>query len=498
MWSLEDGAATKQTQFTMRTTHATSLLSVGAITSFLLLMLLPRLWFTYLGVFGVLTALAVATVTCVSHLDEKRNAGPGTVNRTCFEFVAVATLLFTLGRSILAALRVSLGRVEWVEFRPGYHIPLDTPLVVFVLLLVGMGLVVLSYAFGEGRAAKWRVPTALTLYLLMGAWTIQHSPRPYIDVWYFQERACQLILDGRNPYGPHYPAIYPNPESHYGQELLKDGKLISFPYPPASLLFVLPSYVLTSVGGRLGDVRWALLLASTAAAGLIVAMGRRRGLSRGHWAELGPIALLCHPHGMLIIENAWTEPLIGFAAASTAYFLAANRPGAASTGVGTLLAVKQYGLFWLPVLWRTGKLPTRSILYGCALASFVTLPFAVWNFGALWDGVVTFHLATTIRPDAVTFHALVFKLTGRDLSSIWGFAAMLIVGGLVIRFAAPGLASAAMGGAALYLSFFVFNKQAFINYYWFCLVLLLIAAVAGLEPKTETSRPAQSKRKSKQ
>ena len=61
-------------------------------------------------------------------------------------------------------------------------------------------------------------------------------------------------------------------------DYLKDGKIQSYPYPPASLLLVLPGYLS-------GDVRWCLLAAMVATAGMLAATGRRMGLPAGHPAE---------------------------------------------------------------------------------------------------------------------------------------------------------------------------------------------------------------------
>src|SRR5262249_44721704 len=137
---------------------------------------------------------------------------------------------------------------------------------------------------------------------LLGVWYLRSSPPPRIDVWRFQQEGCQLLLEGKNPYAAEYADILHDP-SVYGRAVYKDGWIQSCPYPPLSLLLVLPGYLV-------GDVRWSLLLALLGAAAFMIAVGRNLGLPPGHIAELAAIALVCHPLSFALLERAWTEPLM--------------------------------------------------------------------------------------------------------------------------------------------------------------------------------------------
>jgi hypothetical protein len=121
---------------------------------------------------------------------------------------------------------------------------------------------------------RLRFPWILAVALLLGGLMIRAEPKPYIDVWYMQQRACDLLLRGENPYAALYPNIYHGGWG-YGAAVVRGDSILSFCYPPLSILLALPGYYLA------GDVRWSLLAATGLAATLLVAAGRRLGLSWG-------------------------------------------------------------------------------------------------------------------------------------------------------------------------------------------------------------------------
>src|SRR5260370_37662434 len=92
------------------------------------------------------------------------------------------------------------------------------------------------------------------------------SARPLIEVWQFQQQACGLFLEGTDPYAAEYSDM--DDAGLYAPDMMKDGRVQAFPYPPVSLLLDIPGYLL-------GDVRWSLLGAMVGTAVSIVATGRR-------------------------------------------------------------------------------------------------------------------------------------------------------------------------------------------------------------------------------
>src|SRR5262249_54171574 len=150
---------------------------------------------------------------------------------------------------------------------------------------------------GRGPS-RWRWRAAVLLSLYQGAWIILVAPRPVVDVLTVQGGASARLLSGANPYEGNYRNPYGD-AAYLPPQVLSGSLINTFAYPPLSLLLAIPGHLL-------GDVRWSTLAALVLAASFMVAMGRRLGLPPGHRAELGAIALLCHPRWFMVLQNGWT------------------------------------------------------------------------------------------------------------------------------------------------------------------------------------------------
>jgi hypothetical protein len=327
---------------------------------------------------------------------------------------------------------------------------------------------------------RWRFTAFLSLYFYLGAWMIVNTPRPIIDVWWLQQGACKALLEGKNPYSAEYP--YGDSEQ-LAPEIRSIPKLQYFPYPPLSLLAVLPGYLL-------GDVRWSLLAAMLASAVFMVATGRQLGLPPGHPAELIALAFLCHPRGLMVIRNAWTEPLLVFASTAGTWALAARRDQAFALCTGGLATFKQTGILAVPPLWRSPPSHWRTAIPAGVAALAIVLPFFLSDPGGFWKGVVTTHLRGPLRLDSLSVPAIVATSTGYELSPVLGFAAAGIVAWVVVRQKPPSLSERALGSAAIVLAFFLFSKAAHMNYYWWAGSFLPLAAIAAFGESTEKAKSA--------
>ncbi len=374
--------------------------------------------------------------------------------------------------ALLAVIALQFGQLFTAP--PGIYLRGAKANTVELFMLLGAAAAVAgSLASSRSVLGRLAVPLLLGLYVLCGLWLLRASPAPHIDVFVFQRDASAALLSGQNPYAMTFPDIYGNSSPFYGEGLSVDGRLqFGFPYPPLSLLMVLPGHLL-------GDFRYAHLAAIVIAAALMAYAVPGR---------LGPLAaavFLSTPRTFFVLEQGWTEPL-AVLLLSLLLFSAARRPRWIPYVFGLLVAVKQYFVFAAPLLWLLAPGRDVRFLWGwawrsAATALAVSLPLVLWNPAAFFHSVVTLQVHQPFRADALSFLAWFYKQSGQKLSTMFAFAAMLL-GILLGLWRAPrtpaGLACAI---SVTFLLFFAFNKQAFANYYFF-IVGAFCCAVASSAP----------------
>jgi hypothetical protein len=173
---------------------------------------------------------------------------------------------------------------------------------------------------------------------------------------------------------------------------------------------------------------------------------------------------------------------------------AARHPRVAPYVLGLFLAVKQYAVLALPLALLIARPPMslaglrRTVVPAVAVAAVVTLPLALWEPTGFLRAVVELQFYQPFRPEALSYLGL---LAGPDLQPPFGtgvaFAVAAAVMGLALWRAARTPAGFALGVSAVFLAFFVLNKQAFANYYFFVIGALCVAVAATQQP---ASRPA--------
>jgi hypothetical protein len=273
-------------------------------------------------------------------------------------------------------------------------------------------------------------------------------------------------LQGVDPYGTTQANIY-NPSDtalFYGPGMVANGRVqVGFQYPPLTLLWVLPGYLL-------GDVRYSYILAVVISALFLFAL---RPNAKGLWIDS---VLLFSPLTLFVESQCWTEPLV-LMALSMAVYVAVKKRWWLPIALGLFLATKQYNFLALPFIgcfvspfhWKAyWRLTGLSLAVGAA----TVLPFAFWSIQGLWHDVVLFHLAQPFRQDAMSFAV--------------PFPFMLKVGPvLLVAFIAWATRSrprnAAMFAAGYGVSLLLFvltSKQAFANYYFLIAQALFLAVAA--------------------
>jgi hypothetical protein len=328
------------------------------------------------------------------------------------------------------------------------------------------------------RLRRWLVPLLLLTHIPVGTWLMSVSSSPNIDVFIFQHEGAAALLRGENPYAMTFHNVFGH-ASFYGEGMVQNGRLLfGFPYPPLSLY-------LSVLGALFGDPRYAQLAAVILAAGLM-AYGRGGRLSAGAAA-----LLLLTPRGLLVLQMGWTEPLLIGALAVTV-FCACRYPRGLPYALGMLLALKQYTIFVVPLIPLLTPLRGRAlwalVWRAGALAFVLTIPFVLINPNAFLWSVVKLQFHQPFRMDALSFLPWWVSRGHAQPPIGVAFGATLLAIALCLWRAPRTPAGFASAVAFVYCTFFAFNKQAFVNYYYFVVGALCIAVAASSKSLLRSSR----------
>jgi hypothetical protein len=327
-----------------------------------------------------------------------------------------------------------------------------------------------SPLFGIPSTSRWRLGSLVGIHFALGVWTIVTAADPYIDLWVMQRQGSEALASGINPYLPIYPNLYGPDSPYYGPGILVDGELtIGFPYPPLSLLLVLPAQLFA------GDPRYAHLLAIELAA-VLMAFTRPGGTSTA-----AALLYLFTPWTFFFVSGSWTEPLAILMVALVA-LMAVRAPRWLGVSLGLLIGVKQYMVLGLPlalmILSADARDRWRLTWQSVGVALVITVPFVLWDPAAFAWSTLGSLAGQIFRPDSLTFLSPLGDW-GPRLSWL-GFA--LLVPGiyLVWRRAPRGASGFAASLGLLLLVFFAFSRQGSANYH-FAVIGALCCAVAAAD-----------------
>jgi hypothetical protein len=332
-------------------------------------------------------------------------------------------------------------------------------------------------AIGGALRPRWRwlaVAALVAAHFALGAWAIEESPRPKIDVHVFQRASIAALRRGANPYELTFPNIYDD-ASYYGPGLSVGGLLqFGFPYFPLSLLLAMPGQVLA------GDHRYAQLVAMELAA-ILMAFSRPRG-----FGILAAALFLTTPRVFFVLEQAWTEPFVVFGLAAVV-FAACRHPRATPWLFGAFLALKQYLVLAVPaalLIVRNRREALHFMTRAAILGAALTLPFVLWNPAAFWKSVVALQFHQPFRLDALSYLSWWTLRGHQQPPELISFVAAAIAAAVSLWRLPRTPAGFAAAVALTFFAFFAFNKQAFCNYYFFVIGAFAVA-LAACEPPNE-------------
>ena len=333
-----------------------------------------------------------------------------------------------------------------------------------------------AFAVCAVRNHRWRqvaFGAAVAGMFAVGVWMLRTTPVPGIDVYNLHQEASAALFSGANPYAIRPRDTYQPNDSRrvYGPGISVNGRLtFGFPYPPVSLLISSLGYLLA------GDCRFAHLAAICAAA-LLLAYARPSRLS-----FVAALLFLFTPRVFFVLEQSWTEPVVVFLLAAT-IFCRCRFPRAAPWATGVLLAGKQYMIFTAPALLKKWRDVPKAAIAGV----LVTAPLALWNLTEFFRSTVIVQFAQPFRLDALSYMAQL----GRYGIRIPGWVPFLLTAAAIVFVVrkAPATTTAICSAVAFVLIvFFVFNKNAFCNYYYL-IIGALACAIATADVKTPVTTP---------
>jgi uncharacterized membrane protein len=114
----------------------------------------------------------------------------------------------------------------------------------------------------------------------------------------------------------------------------------------------------------------------------------------------------------------------------------------------------------------------------------VTLPFVAWDPRAFVRSVILFQFLQPFRIDSLSYPAVLARLTGWQAPAAVAFGLAALAIALSVRYARRDVAGFAAAVALAFLAFFLFNKQAFGNYYFF-VIGALCCALATATPAAQ-------------
>jgi hypothetical protein len=303
---------------------------------------------------------------------------------------------------------------------------------------------------------------ALVMIFVIAGITRVRQLHIHIDVLLFQEQSSDALLHWNDPYAIRFPNIYEHNTPFYGPGVVDENNMLKygFPYPPLSLLMVLPGYLL-------GNVRIMHVLCA-AASGILMYFARP-----GRLSAMAAALFLLTPQGLLVTYTGWTEPLLTLNF-SLAMFCACRRPKMLPWMLGLFFATKQYTVFALPALCMLtdgpdrGKQLFRIVWQAGLVVAVITLPFFFWNPREFIRAVALWQLVQPFRKDALSYLVWIWYRDGQRTPPIWiPLLAVIPAVLLALWKCRPGPSGFAAACTVIFLAFFAFNKQAFCNYYYF-------------------------------
>lgn len=294
---------------------------------------------------------------------------------------------------------------------------------------------------------------AITLRLFM----IWSSPNPIIDVFAFQKYGALYLLLGKNPYASIYPPVY-------------TGQLLDYyAYPPGNLLLTVPFVWIFK------DPRVTFIIAEIVTA-LIV-----RRLIKDLNKYIFPLLILYNPMSLYMIEESYMEPLVILLLLLTLIFFVRKKIVLSSLCIGLAVSSKQYLIALIPLYYRMLSsykfIQKLKYLFYIGISVFlICFPFYIWNTTGFIKNIIYLQYSYPPRYEGLTLFSLYHQFNGNYIPWIsWCIIGIVTIYIYLKKKIVP--ITFLFNGAFILFTFFLFNKWAFLNYYYLVSQMVLLGIV---------------------
>jgi len=380
-----------------------------------------------------------------------------------------------------------------------------------------LALTYLVRAWDVQRLARWRFLALVAMAVACRPLILMSSPSPKIDVFTSQTAGAKGLLiqvaprdereslveqyaanadeartlrESRNVYAMVFPSPYWD-TARGGPRLDEKGRRAPgawfdhYGYPPATV------YANALSWWAFKDVRAGWVLCDLVGALCLYLVACRMSPGDAGRREMVTLCFLFLPRTLFVLEQSWTEPLIVATMGVFVVLLCRSAHGAWSgTWLGLWLSSKQYVVLAAPMVLKYRR--CKWWVWGIAIAIGAVLiaPFALWDWNALYHDVLGFFFTSDIRPDALSLVAAAQRF-GHDVP--WWVVLPLWCATVAFYTATMRrtLSGMLFSTASTWLTFFLLGKQAFMNY-WYVILFVLLMSVAASRKEYSTC-PAEAK-----
>ena len=395
-----------------------------------------------------------------------------------FNFIIFWFLLFSKNRTLTLVNKFNFEQVVLVVFLVnnllyvllfgGIYLITDTAttIIKFLLPLILILSAIYLFDFGkvQSRVLKLNFSALILLGILGRILILIASPAPKIDVYDMLKYGPTYFLKGKNPYSEMYPQRYQGVVPNY------------YTYFPLSLPIFLPADFLFR------DPRVTYLVSDLVVAFLLFKILDKARTKLGYSKYLLPLIFFYHPSGSFILEQSWMEPLILMILVVFVYMeiFLKNLRRFSFLMLGLFLGVKQSMLILLPFFVFFSQVRKSTIFKSLALVFISVLPFLIWSYRDFYNDTVKFFIVLPPRYDSLVLNSFTHDIFGKDLPKQLMYLLWLIVFGISFTKKFTTWSKFITVLSFLLFGFYIFNKQAFIHYYYFVSGLFLLAAILSV------------------